>query len=288
VNPGMAIFRKYQRFQRGSNDVYRQRSVGTGEASRVIPESPYSMSGQESEFLGAVDELFRLRKEQEELQARLAAQQAAEREADMAMTDAERFKPTDEQRKSAYGTIGVNINDQEFEIPLLYEGMTPEEAEEAARMRLEVGLSPFASDEELEAEQNSLGIGPDDASALENARRLTPELYPGQYAQGTSNVRHLQRGSDEVPSRAHFLPWPQELDDLMLRLLRREIREPYPEDGKRRKFNPRDVPIMDTDPGRAFDPERLGNAFMVQKGTANVRNPGLDLFRKQIRRKKKS
>jgi hypothetical protein len=160
MNPGIAIFRRYQRLQRGTENLEpgplpsEKKLWGQKELAGLYDPGPGAPPEQEHDDL----------------------------------TDAERFMPTDEQRKSVYGTIGVNIDGQEFEVPLLYEGMTPENAEEAARMRLEVGLSPFASDAELEAEQNALHQGPDDASAIENARRLTPELYPNQHARGTSNV----------------------------------------------------------------------------------------------------
>jgi hypothetical protein len=83
--------------------------------------------------------------------------------------------------------------------------------------------------------------------------------------------QRFQRGTNEVPPFPADPPWPAEFDELMERLRRREIREPYPKEGKRKKFNPRDVPIMDTDIGRAFDPTSLGNAFMLQGGESDVR-----------------
>jgi hypothetical protein len=132
-NPGMTIFRKHQRLQRGTENL---------EQGPLPPEK--KLWGQK-ELAGLYDPGPGAPPEQEH--------------DDLTMTDAERFKPTAAQRESVYGTIDVDINGQEFEIPLLYEGMTPEEAEEAARMRLEVGLSPFASDDELEAEQNEYARG---------------------------------------------------------------------------------------------------------------------------------
>ena len=60
------------------------------------------------------------------------------------------------RRETMYATIGVNINGEEVEIPVWDENMTPEQAEEAARDRIEMGLSPFASDMELEATQDAV------------------------------------------------------------------------------------------------------------------------------------
>ena len=71
-------------------------------------------------------------------QARMDAQQAAQREMPGAW------------KEDSYKTIGVNINGVETEIPQ-WGGMTPDQAEEMARMRLEWGLDPFATDAELEA-----------------------------------------------------------------------------------------------------------------------------------------
>ena len=59
------------------------------------------------------------------------------------------------RRETAYKTVGVNINGREVEIPIWDESMTPEQAEGFARDRLEMGLSPFASDMELEAAQKN-------------------------------------------------------------------------------------------------------------------------------------
>jgi hypothetical protein len=85
----------------------------------------------------------------------------------------------------SYKIIGVEINGKETQIPM-WQGQTPDDAEDMARMRLEWGLSPFASDQELEAKQNAAHQGPDDASALPYA---DPTPIPGNtYAHGTSNV----------------------------------------------------------------------------------------------------
>lgn len=84
---------------------------------------------------------------------------------------------------------------------------------------------------------------------------------------------------------SHVIPWHEQFDELMEKLFFREKREPYPKD--RNKFNPRDVPLMDTDTGRAFNPMSLGNMNWAQKGTSNVtNNPGLLFYRKKLRKPK--
>jgi hypothetical protein len=94
---------------------------------------------------------------------------------------------TDEDRVKAYGTIGVNIDGQEMEVPQWNIDMTPAEAEDAARMRLEWGLSPFATDEELEEKQNAAHRGPDDNTAgqddLTYRPNMTPEDMANRYAE---------------------------------------------------------------------------------------------------------
>jgi hypothetical protein len=67
-----------------------------------------------------------------------------------AQSDAQRQR----DRESVYGTIGVKIDGEEQEVPLWHKGMTPEQAEDAARMRFEWDLSAFAPEEELQAAQD--------------------------------------------------------------------------------------------------------------------------------------
>ena len=83
-----------------------------------------------------------------------------------------------ELRKSVYGTVGVNINGQEMEVPLWNKGMTPAQAEDAARDRLEMGLHPFTPQDQLEKAQDD-----------EQAR-------PTGYSKGTNNVKK----TDSVPA----------------------------------------------------------------------------------------
>src|SRR4029077_659410 len=90
-------------------------------------------------------------------------------------------------KPDSYKTIGIEVDGKEIEVPQ-WGGMTVGQAKDMARMRLEWNLDPFATDEELEAVQNAAHMGPDDASALENARQLTPELYPQGYAGGEEDV----------------------------------------------------------------------------------------------------
>lgn len=75
-----------------------------------------------------------------------------------------------ELRKTVFGTIGVNINGQEMEVPLWNKDMTPVEAENAARDRLEMGLHPFTPEDQLIKAQDD-----------EQAR-------PVGYARGTDTV----------------------------------------------------------------------------------------------------
>ena len=142
MNPGLALFKKRRRFQGGTGDV------------RYTPVSPTE------DYPFTTDEEF--------IKGRYPHETQGDEQGQMA---------TPQQRESSYGTIGVQINGKEVEVPVWNKGMTPGEAEDAARMRLEWGLSPFATDAELEAKQNAAHKGPDDASAL-----------PNHYAKGTSNT----------------------------------------------------------------------------------------------------
>lgn len=101
-----------------------------------------------------------------------------------------------------YGTTFVDINGQRTEVPLWNKDMTPDQAEEAARMRMEWNLSPFAADSELEKAQNISHKGPDDASAQEqdtpeheawaNSLVQTPEDAAKLY-----RVMSLQKNDDQ-------------------------------------------------------------------------------------------
>jgi hypothetical protein len=100
-----------------------------------------------------------------------------ELESEMADNAALRSQPAS-WKPDSYKTVGVNINGKEVEIPQ-WGGQTVDEAEEAARMRLEWNLDPFVDDSVLEKVQNDAHQGPDDASALGHQK-------------GTSNIMGMQ------------------------------------------------------------------------------------------------
>jgi hypothetical protein len=157
--------------------VKSQRSVGAGtDDPRVIPNAPYKINDIEQQFLGQQDEGMRLR---DQLNDRDEAEKELEAE-----TAAQATPATDEQRKGVFGTVGVNIDGKETEVPLWNEGMTPAEAEDAARMRMEWGLDVFAPDSELEKAQNAAHKGPDDyvPDDLLNRTNVSPQAMADLYA----------------------------------------------------------------------------------------------------------
>jgi hypothetical protein len=64
-------------------------------------------------------------------------------------------KRAERDREKVWSTIGLEIGGREIEVPIWHPEMSREETENAARDRLEVGLSPFATEEELRGEQGT-------------------------------------------------------------------------------------------------------------------------------------
>ena len=120
-----------------------------------------------------------------------------------------------ELQNGSYGTTKVNIDGQDMEVPLWNIDMTPDEAEDAARMRLEWGLDPFAPDSELEQKQNEGHQGPDDNSAGEQDLTYRPNMTPqdmaDRYAQTAKPAPKQQGISFAGGGRVPFLTPQQQI-----------------------------------------------------------------------------
>jgi hypothetical protein len=116
-------------------------------------------------------------------------------------------------------------------------------------------------------------------------QRGTENLEPG-----TSNVRHLQEGDEDPAPRRPLTEKELRRYEPWIRDMIRSI--PWREKFKGPQFNPRDVPIIEGSPAGQlmYDPTLSGREdlqLLAQKGTGDVRNPGLIFFRKHMLRKKK-
>lgn len=301
VNPGMAIFKRMQRLQRGTEEL----------EPNTDPVPPWLRAGYDPEAQGAgewvspsgmrktasakeASGLYAPQEQSIEDILSQARQRADDEQRNVATEDEEWEKILQRRRETVYSTIGVNINGEEVEIPVWDEKMTRDEAEQFARDRLEMGLSPFASDMELEATQDAIHP-PTPEEVRKRAMKQYDEPDPDETPEETARKRVMNeydKGTDDVGPRGGLKrrltekellneePW---LRDIIRSIPWRDLR-PGPQ------FSPRDIPIIPGSPAGQlmYDPELGGNydeLLLAQHGTSSV-NPGLLLFRKQLKKPK--